>query len=309
MEIYDKEEFAETFTMAIANRIGIGDLLAEGTLRFAEKIGRLADTNDILRYPAWGYVFHWTLPGVEWCYGSLMDSRDINHHEISDQVGPRGKEMSCENLVKMLAAKTPPYNDPFMFDYSWQGEQAYKTGIYSEHKAKLIAWHRHYGTFYKESLLYCDAVLARLYSSVDPENNGATPTLEPLFYNTVTGKNITFADGMEIGRKAWSLKRAILVLQGRNRDMEKFSGFMYRPGASFINVGGGVPVYDGSQWSWVPGDDMILDERGVEQWKTAFYKFEGWDAETGYPKRKTLEDLGLKNVADILQAKNKLGSG
>jgi aldehyde:ferredoxin oxidoreductase len=178
----------------------------------------------------------------------------------------------------------------------------------SEHKAKLVAWHRHYGTFYKESLLYCDAVLARFYSTVDPENNGATPTLEPLFYNVVTGKNITFADGMEIGRKAWNLKRAIMVLQGRNRDMEKFSGFMYKAGASFINVGGGVPTYDGSKWTWVPGDDMILDERGVEQWKTAFYKFEGWDVKTGYPNRKTLEDLGLKNVADVLQAANKLGS-
>jgi aldehyde:ferredoxin oxidoreductase len=54
---------------------------------------------------------------------------------------------------------------------------------------------------------------------------------------------------------------------------------------------------------------MYLEERGVEQWKTAFYTLEGWDAKTGYPNRKTLEDLGLKSVADTLQARNKLGSG
>ena len=70
-----------------------------------------------------------------------------------------------------------------------------------------------------------------------------------------------------------------------------------------------MPVYDGSKWDWVPGNDMMLDEGGVEQWKTAFYKLEGWDTQTGYSIRKTLEDLGLKNVADVLQAKNKLGSG
>ena len=52
---------------------------------------------------------------------------------------------------------------------------------------------------------------------------------------------------------------------------------------------------------------MYLNEQGVEQWKTAFYKLEGWDPKTGYPVRKTLEDLGLKHVADVLQAKNKLG--
>ena len=64
--------------------------------------------------------------------------------------------MSCDDYVKIMAEKTPPYNDPFMFDYSWQDEQAYKTGIYSDHKAKLVAWHQHYQTFYKESVLFCD---------------------------------------------------------------------------------------------------------------------------------------------------------
>jgi hypothetical protein len=38
-------------------------------------------------------------------------------------------------------------------------------------------------------------------------------------------------------------------------------------------------------------------------WKTAFYKVEGWDPKTGYPARKTLEDLGLKHVADVLAAR------
>ncbi len=309
MEMYDKVEFAEAFAVAIAKRIGIGDLLAEGTVRFAEKIGRLSDTEDILRFPAWGCIFHWTLPSVEWAYGSLMDSRDINHHDLY-LLGPRGKTMSCEELVNLFASKTLPYTgDPFMFDHSWQGEQAYKTGIYSDHKAKLVAWHRYYGTFYEESVLYCDEVLADFYSGVNPDNSGATPQVETVFYNAVTGKNLTFAEGIEIGRKAWNLKRAILVLQGRNREMEKFSGFMYKPGASHISIVGGVPFYDGSKWDWTPGTDMYLDKQGVEQWKTAFYQFEGWDTKSGYPNRKTLEDLGLKSIADILQSENKLGSG
>jgi aldehyde:ferredoxin oxidoreductase len=307
MEMYDKGEFAEAFASAIAKRIGIGDLLAEGTLRFAEKIGRLSDTEDILRFPAWGCVFHWTLPSIEWAYGSLMDSRDINHHDFY-QLGPRGKERPCEEIVQIFAEKTPPYNDPFMFDHSWKGEQAYKTGIYSEHKARLVAWHRHYGTFYEESALYCDEVMADFYSSVRSDNRGSTPQIEPAFYNAVTGRNISFTDGLEMGRKAWNLKRAILVLQGRNREMEKFSGFMYKPGASHANVMGGVPIYDGSKWSWTTGLDMYLDKQGVEQWKTAFYRIEGWDVNSGAPTRKTLEDLELKHAADALQSKNKLGA-
>jgi hypothetical protein len=37
-------------------------------------------------------------------------------------------------------------------------------------------------------------------------------------------------------------------------------------------------------------------------------KLAGWDPTTGYPKRKTLEDLGMKHVADVLQAQNRLGA-
>jgi aldehyde:ferredoxin oxidoreductase len=302
MDMYEEVEFAEAFATAISKRIGIGDLLAEGTLRFAEKLGRLSDTDELLRFPQWGYVQHWTLPGVQWAYGSLMDSRDINDHDM--RVG-RTDKMSCEEYVNMISNETPPYRDPFMFDYSWQGEQAYKTGIYSKHKAKLIAWHRHYQTFYKESLLFCDLVFASMSNEARTDADGATPEAEPVFYNTVTGKNITFADGIEIGRRSWNLKRAILVLQGRTREMEKFAGYMYRPGASFPS--GDFPVYDGSKWEWLPCSEMYLDERGVEQWKKEFYALEGWNTDTGFPTRKTLEELGLKHAADVLEANHKLG--
>ena len=35
--------------------------------------------------------------------------------------------------------------------------------------------------------------------------------------------------------------------------------------------------------------------------------YEGWDPTTDFPKRNTLEELGLKNAADILQARIRLG--
>ena len=307
MDLYEKPEFAEAFGTAIANRIGIGDLLAEGTIRFAEKLGRLSDLNDILRLPVWGYMDHITMPGVEWAYGNLMDSRDINNHDI--QMGPTDK-ISCEEYVKRMATQMPPYtDDPFMYDYSWQGPQAFKTGIYSDHRAKFVAFHQHYAIFYKESVLYCDWAFGSYFNPDTKDGKGATPQAEPVFFNAVTGKKLAFTDGIEIGRKAWNMKRAIFVLQGRHRDLEKFSGFMYRPGAAAASFPpANMPVYDGSAWSWKPVRDMYLDEQGVEQWKTAFYKLEGWDPASGYPTRKTLESLGLKNVADLLQSKNRLGA-
>jgi aldehyde:ferredoxin oxidoreductase len=305
MELWDQEEFAEIFAHAIAKRIGIGDLLAEGTIRFAEKIGRIQDTDSILRYPAWGYVDHWTMPNVEWAYGTLMDSRDINNHDLP--LAPN-KQMSCEAYVKLLASACLPHSDdPLMFDYSWQGEQAYKTGIYSDHKAKFVAWRQHYAMFYKESMLFCDWVFANAYSAASKTGHGMTPEAEPVLINAVTGKGMSFVDGIEIGRKTWNVIRAIFTLQGKNRDTEKFSGYMYRPGASKAHYQPSIPVFDGSQWSWVDCGDLYLDREGVERWKTAFYSFEGWDPKTGHPTRSTLEKLGLSRVADVLEKKGKLG--
>jgi hypothetical protein len=54
--------------------------------------------------------------------------------------------------------------------------------------------------------------------------------------------------------------------------------------------------------------DVFLDESGVEAFKTNFYEFEGWDKSTGWPSRSTLEDLGLKGVADELESAGRLGS-
>ena len=38
-----------------------------------------------------------------------------------------------------------------------------------------------------------------------------------------------------------------------------------------------------------------------------YYELHGWDIKTSYPKRKTLEKLGLKYIADDLQYIGKLG--
>jgi aldehyde:ferredoxin oxidoreductase len=50
-----------------------------------------------------------------------------------------------------------------------------------------------------------------------------------------------------------------------------------------------------------------LDRAKVEEFKTKFYKFEGYNPESGFPTRATLEKMNLKKVADTLQSKGKLG--
>ena len=141
------------------------------------------------------------------------------------------------------------------------------------------------------------------FTNNTPDRTGATPHAEPKFYSAVTGKNISFADGMEIGRKIWTLDKAIWVLQGRHRDQEVFPDYVYaKPSESLV-----LPVYRGGKWSYDANVGRKLDRAKFEEWKTKFYEFEGFNSANGWPKRATLEGLGLKKVAGLLQSKGKLG--
>jgi aldehyde:ferredoxin oxidoreductase len=303
MDAYKSKEFMEIYGIALAKRIGIGNLLAEGTARFAEKLGRTDDFNTLCRLTMWGYQDHWSMPGVEWAYGNLMDSRDINNHDMA-----LGKKdgLTCEQFVKIISERTLA-NNPYWFDYSWDSKQAYETGIYSKHKAEWVAWHQHYWNYYKESVGFCDWGYSQLFNDAHKEKKGHTPEIEPKYLNAITGRKHTFNDGMEIGRRAWNLKRAIFVMQGRHKNMEHFTGYYYRPGASYCGFAPELPVYDGKKWEWQSCKELYFSKEGVETWKTHFYNVEGWDPDSGCPKRKTLEDLGLKHAADYLKSKGKLG--
>ena len=137
------------------------------------------------------------------------------------------------------------------------------------------------------------------------DRRGATPEAEPRFFNAVTGRSITFADGMELGRKIFTLDRAIWTLQGRRRDMEVFPDYIYEQGTR----GELLPMFDDRtrKWSYSSGEGRKLDRARFEKWKTKFYEFEGFNTANGWPTRKTLEDMGLTNVAEVMQSKGKLG--
>jgi aldehyde:ferredoxin oxidoreductase len=302
MDQWGELSFRLALLEAIAKRAGIGDALAEGCCRAAEKWGRLETDRDsgALRLPAWGATSHWTMPWVDWAYGYILGAGDQTWHGFMAPVGtPRGGITLEESLTK-LSKKTVPYTDDiFMFNYTWKGEEAWKTGVYSPHKAKQVAWSRHFTAFWNESMAFCEMFL--------PELGTESPEIEMMYYKAVTGKKDSFADTMRIGQKIWTLERAIRVMHGRSRQTEDFFPYMYKPGASGMAIYGGVPIYENGKWRNDPAPDMYLDRKGVDDFKSHYYALEGWDKEHGWPTRKTLEDLKLNKVADILASKNKLG--
>jgi aldehyde:ferredoxin oxidoreductase len=85
--------------------------------------------------------------------------------------------------------------------------------------------------------------------------------------------------------------------------MEKYPDFIYdRP-----TMGSDMTMYIDGKWKYDTGKGRKLDRAKVEDFKTRFYKFEGYNPENGYPTRATLEKMNLKKVADALQSKGRLG--
>ena len=308
-------DFAQHAIRQIAYKEGIGKDVAEGFVRAAKKWGRLEKdfASGVLDFPYWGLPNHGYDPRaeLEWGYGSMMGDRDINEHGFNTHVWSVIKHMavgkpmsvSAEEYVKIASAKLVPYDgDTSLLDYSSEN-------MYSESMAKLVVWQRHYTRFWKQSALYCDFRWPDFANYNAKDNVGITGDGEPKFWNAVTGQKMTYAEGIEIGRKIWNLDNAVWTLQGRHRDMVQFASYIYDVPMKDSVMGPYYPLAGkaNGKWEYINAVGRSISREGFETWKTHFYKLEGWDEKSGWPTRKTLEALSLGNVADELEKTNKLG--
>ncbi len=313
-------EFAEKLVEALSTRRDIGADLADGWVQAAHKWGRQQDlANGSMQFSYWGMPDHGYDPRaeLEWGYGSILDARDINEHDFNGIFTSASAafayamplRLEPDELARIVASKLAPYakDRPEALDFT-------EANMYSEPVAQLVRWHRHYTRFWKQSALFCDLKWADFYNTNAPDSVGATGSPdagEQVFWNAVTGEDLTLVDGIERGRRIWNLDNAIWTLQGRHRELVKFAPYIYD---TVYKKGELFPFYmwpgrnAQGQWEWVDLMGRKLDRKKFEDWKTTFYELEGWDPRTGWPTRRTLEGLGLSHVADALADAKRLGA-
>lgn len=299
--------YVDTLMRKISLREGIGNDLAEGAARFAQKYGLYdQDVNSgVLNLAYWGTREHYDPRiEVEWGFGSILGERDLMLHSFANHnfywmANTLDPYLTAEQSTKLYSEALVPYNDdPYLADFG-----VGPTGIYSDSKVKLVAWVKHYEKFWHGGGGFCGFRWPMTFTNNSADNRGATPHAEPKFWNAVTGKNLTFADSMEVGHKIYTLDRAIWVLQGRHRDMEVFPNYLYDRKSS----GHMMPMIIDGKWTYDKGVGRTLDRAKVEDFKTRFYKFEGYNPDNGYPTQATLRKMGLNRVADLLQKRGRLG--
>jgi aldehyde:ferredoxin oxidoreductase len=146
-----------------------------------------------------------------------------------------------------------------------------------------------------------------------PDTLGATGVAEPRYFKAVTGKDLSFEEGIELGRKIWNLDHAIWTLQGRHRDMVHFVDNIYEQQPLFPVDAGledvHMPGIEDGKWGFYGYSKRTLDREKFDEFKTLFYELQDWDTTTGYPTRAALESLDLAYVADELEEAGRLGEG
>jgi aldehyde:ferredoxin oxidoreductase len=318
---YGSQEFVEQFVKMVAygddglgHESQFGQDASAGFVRAAEKWGRREEdlASGILAFPYWGLPVHKEPRAqVYWGYGTLLGDRDINEHgfdwlKMMVYVVPaEAMEATAAGIVKAITGKMVPFQDDMeMLDFS-------DDNIYSEHMAKLVSWQRFYTRFWKQSMLFCNNRWPDFLNVYSPDSLGATGIVEPEYIRAVTGKDLSFEDGIDLGRKIWNLDHAIWTLQGRHRDMVHFVDNVYEQPPLFP-VDAGIPNVhmpgkEDGKWGFYGYSQRTLDRDKFEEFKTRFYELQGWEPATGYPTRAALESMGLGYVADELEDDGKLG--
>jgi aldehyde:ferredoxin oxidoreductase len=307
--------FAMELIKRIAYRQEIGNDLAEGPVRCALKWGVLEEDlmTGVLPMLYWIGEVHRGVY-VCWAYESLFGVRDVNTHRNAHVLMGNADPAVMERQANRFAELQAPWHDPLGIDRS-------PDGVYSVSMARCVAWGRRYSMFYTNSAMFCDWNAPLWWDTSKPDLRGNSPEFETRFLNAVTGKNLTYEQGLEIGKKTWNLQRTILSMHGRHRNEEYFppfppyTSYVYTPGEPYLqsNKTGAPPPATYCTWknnAWVQDPCRFpLEKARMDEFKTIYYELEGWDAKTGRPKRSTLEKLGLKYAADELEKKGRLGAG
>jgi len=297
-------EFIEQLLHKIAFREGFGDILANGTIKAAEKVGRgsekfitdyMAKTGEIHVYGARLYI----TTGLLYAFEPRLPIQQL--HEISSQtILWAARELG--NDVKLFGkGKLENYmtSDVFraMAKRFWGDEIC---GDFSTYDGKAMTAARIQDRQNaKECLVLCDFSYP-IFHSLATEDHVGDPTLESRILSAVTGRDIDEQGLYEAAERLFNVQRAILVREGRKgREYDTIEEFNFTVPlrGDYGNPDCLVPGKDGEPYS---RKGLVVDRDEFERMKDEFYQIRGWDVATGLQTKAKLEELGLSDIADVM---------
>ncbi|MEM2926802.1 MAG: aldehyde ferredoxin oxidoreductase N-terminal domain-containing protein [Candidatus Bathyarchaeia archaeon] len=286
-----------TLMRKITYREDIGDVLAEGTPRAAERLfdgkGRpfLKEIYPGAPEAPLGQVGHWdghgswagAPPFPHWLVSVLIwtfDTRDPGSdtlHAFTNRVSSwpmeRGGILTKADL-RELGKRIYGHEGALDPEVSYEPPVA---------KVLPAFWHTNRACAVS-SLVLCEQFYPQLMSEKTDDYCGDL-ALESKLLSAAIGKDISMTELDRIGERIFNLERAIEVRYGRTRTEDERM----------------IPYYE------APDDKgIVLDREKYLRLMDEYYRIRGWDPKTGIPRREKLEELGLKDVAQELEARGLL---
>jgi aldehyde:ferredoxin oxidoreductase len=287
-------EFIETLVRMIAFRQGFGDVLARGMAGAAVAIGDEATTQirHVDPYEPRLYI----TTALLWAVEPREPIQEL--HEVGlplAQWASWAKKVDgahvSSDVIRAIGRKF------------WGSEAAadFSTCEGKALAAKIIQ-EREYA---KECLVLCDWVFP-IMESRNTDDHVGDPTLESKILSAVTGEDVGEEALYRIGERVFNLQRSILLREGHrgradDRIPEEWHTSPLKRGA--MDPECLVPGKDGAVISRI---GAVVDRADFERMKDEFYELRGWDRSTGLQRRHTLQGMGLKDVADDLEARGML---
>ena len=289
-------EFIETLVRKIGLREGIGDVLAQGTIRAADAVGQGA--KELLT----DYITdsgHFALIDGPRMYISTGLLYATEPRQPMGQLN----ELGSLNLWLMWVHKQEGAfvsNDVFRaIGRRFLGSEAAVDFTTYEGKA-LAAKMIQDRECAKDSLILCSYLFPIMFSRRTDDHVG-DPTVESKILSAITGNEID-EDGLyRIGERIFNVQRAILAREGhRGRECDRISEYNYTKPLKF-------DLHNPELLSPGKGDEVVskkgavLDREKFEEVKDEYYSLREWDVGTGLQTRAKLEELGLKDVVEDLE--------
>lgn len=225
----------------IARREGIGEILADGVKKAAEHFGKGAEASAM---HVGGHRLPYHDPRVSPALGAnfIADAQPACH------MGPQGTSLLEQGQPLGSDPLLQPSGLDFYGDYDRKGPM-YATG----------------SAYFQ---LLSSSGLCALYAIMFP-----VPVVELLA--PVTGWDLGWDEGLEIGKRILSLRQAFNAREGIKPDAFKLPKRLLPP----LKVG--------------PGKGQKVD---FEALKKGYFEAMGWDLKTGRPNDSTLNQLGLDKL-------------
>ena len=244
-------------------REGFGDILAEGSARAADRLGK-------------GHEFLLTVKGQEMPAHMPHVKRSLGLIYAVNPFGADHESSDHDPLYQPKVYEGTPER-PGTKQYLAQLGLADPQPAQALNMEKVqFALQTQYSYSANESLGLCHFVFGTSWQLFGPQHKADLMA-------AATGWDVTLAELQALGRRRVNLMRAFNAREGLTRAEDTL------PEKLFKN-----PLQGGRS------DGLLIEREELADGLRLYYHAAGWEAETGMPTRTTLEEVGLAWVADAL---------